>query len=655
MVEKLKKISTKQIVMFSVLAFMLVLVVGTTYAYFTARVVGNDEAKDTQVYAGIMSLKLDGTQELNANNMLPGATKEVEFSVENTGTLTTTYEIDMKEVYNDFYYKDELVYTLEQDGSIVKEETEAPSLDEVLLPAVVINPGDKQTYKLKLTFIETGDEQNYNQNKTFTGKIQISGIDSSNYLQAKVLARSINTKEPDFEIADPSPFFKERIPNNKKYSSTVYVNDEVIIGTDYEFNEKKGLFMLKDTQTKATYDSNDIGKYTCRNISKVKSGAAKANCTSIIKIESVESTDKTVNFKESITENQSVSYTSDNNKLVADSYTFDGNTGIYKLENSSEAKSYDTTDIGKYTCNSTSNECKTMYKINVVDTTNVTSVNKYTAADEGIIKATGTGHLRTNTGSLKSNSGLYQGKDDEGDTYYFRGKIDNNYVSFANKLWRVVRINGDGSIRLKLNDNIGFGLFSSRELKEKNAGYTYDNDHICTKENPCLTTTGTNSLVKTDLEDWYNTNLSEYTDKIVLGSFCNDTSNTVKNDIKIYGAKTRVENNNPTLDCPNTTENYGGYYKLKVGLMSIDEMMYGGYSNNQSVDSNNYLYYFTYSKTLSPYNYNFSTESTQLYMLTSGKAISSNLLGSHNPVINLKSDIQIISGGGSKSNPYVVE
>ena len=129
----------------------------------------------------------------------------------------------------------------------------------------------------------------------------------------------------------------------------------------------------------------------------------------------------------------------------------------------------------------------------------------------------------------------------------------------------------------------------------------------------------------------------------------------VKNDIKIYGAKTRVENNNPTLDCPNTTENYGGYYKLKVGLMSIDEMMYGGYSNNQSVDSNNYLYYFTYSKTLSPYNYNFSTESTQLYMLTSGKAISSNLLGSHNPVINLKSDIQIISGGGSKSNPYVVE
>ena len=120
MVEKLKKIKTKQIVMFSVLAFMLVLVVGTTYAYFTAKVIGNDEAKNTQVYAGIMSLKLDGTQELNASNMLPGATKEVEFSVENTGTLTTTYELDMKEVYNNFVYIEELEYTLEQDGTVMK-------------------------------------------------------------------------------------------------------------------------------------------------------------------------------------------------------------------------------------------------------------------------------------------------------------------------------------------------------------------------------------------------------------------------------------------------------------------------------------------------------------------------------------------------------
>lgn len=179
MVEKLKKISTKQIVMFSVLAFMLVLVIGTTYAYFTAKVIGNDEAKNTQVYAGIMSLKLDGTQELNANNMLPGATKEVEFSIENTGTLTTTYELDMKEVYNDFANKEDLVYTLEQDGKSITTEAEAPATNEILIPAVVIEPNEIQTYKLKLTFKEMGTNQNNNQNKTFTGKIQIDSADKN--------------------------------------------------------------------------------------------------------------------------------------------------------------------------------------------------------------------------------------------------------------------------------------------------------------------------------------------------------------------------------------------------------------------------------------------------------------------------------------------
>ena len=45
-------------------------------------------------------------------------------------------------------------------------------------------------------------------------------------------------------------------------------------------------------------------------------------------------------------------------------------------------------------------------------------------------------------------------EDDYGTSYYFRGAVKNNYVEFANKCWRIVRINGDGSIKLVLhNDN----------------------------------------------------------------------------------------------------------------------------------------------------------------------------------------------------------
>ena len=46
-------------------------------------------------------------------------------------------------------------------------------------------------------------------------------------------------------------------------------------------------------------------------------------------------------------------------------------------------------------------------------------------------------------------------EDDYGTSYYFRGAVKNNYVEFANKCWRIVRITGDGSIKLVLhNDNI---------------------------------------------------------------------------------------------------------------------------------------------------------------------------------------------------------
>ena len=478
MVEKLKKIKTKQIVMFSVLAFMLVLVVGTTYAYFTAKVIGNDEAKDNQVYAGIMSLKLDGTQELNASNMLPGATKEVEFSVENTGTLTTTYELDTKEVYNDFANKEDLVYTLEQDNVIIKSNIEAPSKDDAILPAVVINPGEKQTYKLKLTFKETGDDQNENQNKTFSGKVQINGIDSSNYLQAKVLARSINTNEPDLTGGDPvtlrSP--TEEMTNIQMLSS---IKRNKTIGDGYTFNEKNGLYTLTNVKTNQTINKSAIGKYICEN--------NVGRCTKMYKILEVDENSATENYKINIiATNKDVSYTSNNNKVVADNYHFDQETGYYVLVNPSEIKSYDQSDIGKYTCNSTLNYCGKMYKINSVTDTTVNNVDTYRKRINDNIITNPIEYKSILTSTMYSQSGLYKTEDDEGESYYFRGKIDNNYVSFANQIWRIVRINGDGSIRLIHASGAGVNAFNGSATSEKFLGYTYDNESNCTKESPCI-------------------------------------------------------------------------------------------------------------------------------------------------------------------------
>ena len=41
-------------------------------------------------------------------------------------------------------------------------------------------------------------------------------------------------------------------------------------------------------------------------------------------------------------------------------------------------------------------------------------------------------------------------QDDYGTSYYFRGAVENNYVEYANMCWRIVRVTGDGAIKMVL-------------------------------------------------------------------------------------------------------------------------------------------------------------------------------------------------------------
>ena len=670
MVEKIRNISNKKFILFSILSCLLILTIGTTYAFFTTNILGNSDAKSTQVYAGIMSLKLDGTTITSADGMYPGASHTIEFSVENTGTLTTTYELDMKEVYNDLN-NSYMVYTITKNDELVKEETVVPQIDDVLLPAVVIAPQEIDNYKLTITYKNSDSLQNSDEGKSFSGRVQISGIDSSNYLQAKVLARSINANEPDYESPDPVAISNEEVLKDQEVSVNSLVNGNMSIGDGYKYNKSSGLYTLTNLQTNQTFNKSTIGKYACANNNGV--------CQKIYKIKEVKESEAKENYSQNIEENVTVSYTSSSNKIVAESFHFDQDTGYFILENLSELKSYDSSDVGKYTCNSnsTSGQCTIMYKINSVTDTTVNNVDKYSrsANYNTITKADQYGS--TSTSVLTSESGVYKTEDDDGESYYFRGKIDNNYVSFANNIWRIVRINGDGSIRLIHASDIGTSKFNlTRKI-----GYTYDNESECTKESPCISDynketsafannkTATDSVVKTYLEDWYINNLKDYDDKINLSNFCNDTTITSTNATgvtKYYGGYNRIlKLKQPSLKCSNPSTTDGGNYKLKIGLLNADEINYAGLSYRQITttssntskiaDKTNYLYYSRAWYSMTP-NHSNSTSSYMLYV-SSGRMSNNDITTALyiRPVINLKSDIQITGGDGTESNPYVVE
>lgn len=243
-----------------------------------------------------------------------------------------------------------------------------------------------------------------------------------------------------------------------------------------------------------------------------------------------------------------------------------------------------------------------------------------------------------------------------------------------------MRINGDGSIRLILNTIGGAGQskFNENLRNDFEHGYTY-NTKPCTKEDPCKsefnnvatssttafnnTHGGTNSTVKTFLENWYYDNLKNYDKNITYGTFCNDTSYGREDGSSnyMYGAFKRIsDDHQPNLMCPNPTDengtlkNYGGVYKTKIGLITADELNMAGIGSEESKPSTNknYMYYISTGLTLSPLG------SMTLYRNNYNHgALDASFLDSNYyfvPVINLTSDVKV-TGNGTSNNPYIVE
>lgn len=107
--------------------------------------------------------------------------------------------------------------------------------------------------------------------------------------------------------------------------------------------------------------------------------------------------------------------------------------------------------------------------------------------------------------TTKADSGLFKTVDESGTTYYFRGVVDNNYVYFANKLWRIIRINGDGTYRLILDSCAGYIPFSTDSSSLYNVGYMYGST---------IRANTNDSNIKAWLENWYITNLDAYDEYI---------------------------------------------------------------------------------------------------------------------------------------------
>ena len=261
-------------------------------------------------------------------------------------------------------------------------------------------------------------------------------------------------------------------------------------------------------------------------------------------------------------------------------------------------------------------------------------------------------------------------------SYYYTGK-PNNWVQFAGFYWRIIRINGDGTIRMiyqgtSANETgtgtqIGTSAFNSSNNHNKYVGYMYgsnSSDYNSTHAN-------TNpSTIKGRLDTWYSKNLQSYANYIDGNAgFCGDrrvssgtgggTSSTN------YQPYTRISSSSPSLSCNTndiytTTDSSTGNKALTypIGLISADEAMFAGIPNWNSSNSNNYLYTGQYYWTMSP-RY-LSGDKAHVFIVSregrlgsgGGFGFIDSLLGVR-PVINIKADTQI-TGSGTSTDPFKV-
>ena len=182
------------------------------------------------------------------------------------------------------------------------------------------------------------------------------------------------------------------------------------------------------------------------------------------------------------------------------------------------------------------------------------------------IKAKGTPDFSK---TATTDEGLFMAEDDEGESYYYRGAVKNNYVSFAGFIWRIIRRNGDGSIRMIYSGKstsdtgaavtIGNSKFNSKFWDPTYVGYKYNEDFSLHENNG---TTG---------YDWF-TNTTKYN----FGTgYTFDTSTkkfTLTGDIKQLTWNDNHEEivNNQLYSCLNTSCNV--VYKI-VGYNSATQMI----------------------------------------------------------------------------------
>ena len=218
--------------------------------------------------------------------------------------------------------------------------------------------------------------------------------------------------------------------------------------------------------------------------------------------------------------------------------------------------------------------------------------------------------------------------------YIYRGEEVNNYVSLDNGLWRIVRVNYDGTIKLISLNGFNYVQSWDNRYNESKGFDSGINDYEA-------------SRIKEYMDKLFNTKNEK--EKTIVSK--NDKSKLVNFDVCIGK---RNNSSDVSSECNQVIKNQ------KYGLLTLSEYMFASVDpncvrpDNKSCKNYNYLV----NKKEWWLGTAFSDNSFNVYKVGAGGNVSlatANIYAYVRPVVMLNSNVRLASGSGTFDEPYILK
>ena len=407
--------------------FIILASIGLSYAYWRFTFISDKANKGT---SGCFNIELaEEKDEINLTNAYPITDAEglklkpYSFTLRNSCSIFAHYYVNLEMLEGT---------TLNSKFIATKINSDAiTTLDKYKTATTTMN-GSTEARTIAEGYLGAGDSIDYTVSFWMDEDVTINDDAMNKVFKSKI-----------FTVSEPSSYSPVTAGYNKL--------GDAILANEYQTTPEKAKTKIASKQAVDLSQTAPIIKWVEKTGNATTVSSTKPASTAIKsddQMSNLTETDTKIALFTTKTFNSATGRYSLSNPVYVDptEVDFSGNTKYYFQ---TEYMSYNQTNKKIYVTRGWGDI--TIYQVTgATKTTGTTKLNNVTY-DSITYNLSAITLTETELEADKSDKGLYQAADDYGTTYYYRGNIKNNNVYFAGFYWQIVRINGDGSIRLMYN------------------------------------------------------------------------------------------------------------------------------------------------------------------------------------------------------------